>query len=345
MTRLVFDLKRDANANVLLNNLYKHTPMQTSFAVNTVALVDGVPRTLTLRDALVHYVAHQQEVIRRRSEHRLRKARARAHIVEGLLKAIDMIDAIIAAIRASDDKAAARTVLIAAPFEFSEEQAEHILDMPLSRLTRLGRSNLDEELAQLRETMAELEAILGDDAVLNGVVKDEMSAIRDEFATERRTPIEFDLGDLDIEDLIDDEELVVMMTAQRLHQVGLRRLVPHAGTRRPRRGRGAVEGRGLRHRPHPHDRPLVPAVLLEPRSRLPPQGAPHPRGRADRSGTGAGEPAPAPARRADRHRDRHPRLRDPPVPVLRDQGRRGEEDAVQRLRLAAAGRAHRGEPP
>jgi DNA gyrase subunit A len=213
VTRLVFDLKRDANANVLLNNLYKHTPMQTSFAVNTVALVDGVPRTLTLRDALVHYVDHQREVIRRRSEHRLRKARARAHIVEGLLKAIDMIDAIIAAIRASDDKAAARTVLIAAPFEFSEEQAEHILDMPLSRLTRLGRSNLEDELAQLRETMAELEAILGDDSVLDGVIKTELGEIRDEFATERRTPIEFDLGDLDIEDLIDDEELVVMMTA------------------------------------------------------------------------------------------------------------------------------------
>ena len=212
VTRLVFDLKKDAPSNVILNNLYKHTPMQTSFAVNTVALVDGVPRTLSLLEVLVHYVEHQREVIRRRSEHRLAKAAKRAHIVEGLLKAIDMIDGIIAAIRASDDKPAARVSLMSAPFEFSEEQAEHILDMPLSRLTRLGKTNLEEELAQLRETIAELEAILGDDAKLRQVIKDEMTAIRDEHANPRRTPIEFDPGDLDIEDLIDDEELVVMLT-------------------------------------------------------------------------------------------------------------------------------------
>ena len=210
---LVFELKKDAPALVILNNLYKHTPMQSSFAVNMVALVDGVPRTLTLRDMLVHYLAHQREVIRRRSEYRLDKAQRRAHIVEGLLRAIDMIDEIIAAIRASDDKAAARAALQSAPFDFSEEQAEYILDMPLSRLTRLGRTQLEEELAQLRATIAELEAILGDDAKLREVIATEMSAIRDEFADERRSPIEFDPGDLDVEDLIDDEEIVVMMTA------------------------------------------------------------------------------------------------------------------------------------
>ena len=213
VTRLVFDLKKDAPALVILNNLYKHTPMQGSFAVNTVALVDGVPRTLSLRELLVHYVAHQVEVITRRSQFRLAKARARAHIVEGLLKAIDMIDAIIAAIRASDDKPAARLALVAEPFEFSEEQAEHILDMALSRLTRFGRTSLEEEMAKLRETIAELEAILGDDVVLRQVIKTEIGEIRDEFATPRRTPIGFDPGDLDIEDLIDDEELVVMMTS------------------------------------------------------------------------------------------------------------------------------------
>jgi DNA gyrase subunit A len=213
VTRLVFELKRDAPALVILNNLYKHTPMQTSFAVNTVALVDGVPRTLTLRDALAYYVDHQVEVITRRSEYRLAKARDRAHIVEGLLKAIDMIDAVIAAIRASDDRAAAKAALMAAPFEFTEPQSEYILDMTLSRLTRLGRTNLEEELANLRSTIAELEAILGDDAVLRGVIKDELIEIRDQFATPRLTPIEFDPGDLDVEDLIDDEELVVMMTA------------------------------------------------------------------------------------------------------------------------------------
>ncbi len=212
-TRLVFDLKRDAPAFVILNNLFKHTPMQTSFAVNFVALVDGVPRTLGLRDALGHYVEHQREVIRRRSEYRLAKAAKRAHIVEGLLKAIDMIDAIIAAIRASEDKAAARASLRAEPFEFSDEQTEHILDMPLSRLTRLGRADLDAELAQLRETIAELEAILSDDVRLRTVIKDEMGAIRETFANPRRSPLTIDPGDLDVEDLIDDEELVVMMTA------------------------------------------------------------------------------------------------------------------------------------
>ena len=210
---LVFELKKDAPALVILNNLYKHTPMQTSFPVNMVALVDGVPRTLSLRDALVHYVEHQREIIRRRSEHRLRKAAARAHIVEGLLRAIDMIDAIIAAIRASEDKGAAREALRADPFSFSEEQTEHILDMPLSRLTRLGRTNLDDELAELRLTITGLEAILADDQVLRQVIKDEITEIRETFADERRSPIGFDPGDLDIEDLIDDEELVVMMTA------------------------------------------------------------------------------------------------------------------------------------
>lgn len=213
MTRLVFDLKKDAPAFVILNNLYKHTPMQSSFPVNMVALVDGVPRTLSLRDALFHYIAHQVEVVTRRSQDRLRKAAKRAHIVEGLLKAIGMIDAVIAAIRASDDRGQARETLMATPFDFSEEQAEYILDMQLSRLTRLGRTNLEEELAKLRETIAELESILGNDELLRQVIKDEMLAIRDEFANERKTPIGFDPGDIDIEDLIDDEELVVMMTA------------------------------------------------------------------------------------------------------------------------------------
>ena len=148
--RLVLRLKRDAPALVILNNLYKRTPLQTNFAVNTVALVDGIPRTLNLRDALVAYIDHQLEVITRRSQYRLDEAQRRAHIVEGLLKALDLIDEIIAAIRASEDKAAAREALMAAPFEFSTEQAEHILDMQLSRLTRLGRSQLEEEMAKLR---------------------------------------------------------------------------------------------------------------------------------------------------------------------------------------------------
>ncbi len=211
-TRLVIRLKRDANANVVLNNLFKQTPMQTSFGVNAVALVDGVPRTLNVAQMLTHYVAHQVEVVTRRSQFLLDKARARAHVVEGLLKAIDMLDAVIAAIRASDDRPAALEALRTAPFEFSEEQANHILDMTLARLTRLGRSNLEEELAKLLVEIAELESILNDPAKLRGVIASELGAIREKYANQRRTVITHDPGDMNVEDLVEDEELVVTMS-------------------------------------------------------------------------------------------------------------------------------------
>jgi DNA gyrase subunit A len=240
-TKLVIYLKRDANANVVLNNLYKHTPLQTSFGVNIVALVDGVPRTLNLVSALRAYVAHQVEVIRRRTEYRLKKARDRAHIVEGLLKALDMIDAIIATIRASDDKASARSALMAAPFEFTEIQAEHILDMTLSRLTRLGRTQLEEELAELRQKIAELEAILADESVLLGVIKAELLEIREEFATPRRAEITFDPGDMEAEDLITDEELVITMS-----KAGYVKAVPASQFRTQGRGGRGVQGAKLR---------------------------------------------------------------------------------------------------
>src|SRR6185295_4006089 len=135
--RLVIDLKRDANAQVVLNQLYKHTPMQTSFGVIMLALVDGVPKVLNLKEALEHYIAHQIEVITRRTQFRLDKARDRAHIVEGLLRALDAIDAIIALIRGSESADAARSALMAKPYEFSEIQANHILDMQLRRLAHL----------------------------------------------------------------------------------------------------------------------------------------------------------------------------------------------------------------
>ncbi len=240
-TKLVVYLKRDANANVVLNNLYKHTPLQTSFGVNIVALVDGVPRTLNLVSTLRAYVDHQIDVIRRRTEYRLKKAQDRAHIVEGLLKALDMIDAIIATIRASDDKPSARTALMAAPFEFTEVQAEHILDMTLSRLTRLGRTQLEEELTQLRQTIAELEAILADESVLFGVIKSELLEIRDEFATPRRAEITFDPGEMDAEDLITDEELVITMT-----KAGYVKAVPASQFRTQGRGGRGVQGAKLR---------------------------------------------------------------------------------------------------
>jgi DNA gyrase subunit A len=211
--RLVIKLKRDANANVVLNKLYKHTPLQTSFGVNTLALVDGVPRTLNLAQVLTHYIAHQIEVVTRRTQFLLDKARKRAHIVEGLLRALDMLDAVIATIRSSDDRASALEALMAEPFSFSEEQGRHILDMTLGRLTRLGRAELDEEMAKLRETMAALESILADPVKLRAVIADELGEIRTKFANERRSIITHDPGELGVEDLIDDEDIVVTMTA------------------------------------------------------------------------------------------------------------------------------------
>ena len=240
-TRLIIRLKRDANANVVLNNLFKQTPLQTSFPVNTVALVDGVPRTLNLAQTLTYYVAHQVEVVTRRSQFLLNKARARAHVVEGLLKAIDMLDAVIAAIRGSDDRPAALAALQAEPFEFSEEQASHILEMTLARLTRLGRTNLEEELAKLLEEITELESILSDPVKLRGVIASEMTEIREKFANERRTVITHDPGDMNVEDLVDDEELVVTMS-----RAGYVKAVSADAFRTQGRGGRGVQGAKLK---------------------------------------------------------------------------------------------------
>jgi len=240
-TRLVIELKKDAPALVILNNLYKHTPLQTNFAVNTVALVDGVPRTLNLVQMLQAYIDHQVEVIRRRSQFRLDKALKRAHLVEGLLKAIDVIDEVIALIRGSEDRAAARTGLMAEPFEFSIDQAEHILDMRLGQLTRLARIDLETEMENLRQTIADLEAILGDEARMFTVIKEELAAVREKFADERRSEITYDIGDLDIEDLIDDEELVVTMSER-----GYVKTVPADSFKAQGRGGRGIAGAKLR---------------------------------------------------------------------------------------------------
>jgi DNA gyrase subunit A len=211
-TRLVFELRRDAVPKVVLNNLFKYTPLQTTFSVNMVALDDGVPLTMNLLQVLQAYVAHQVEVITRRSQFRLDKAQARAHILQGLLRAIDMIDEIIALIRASENRGAAREALQAAPFDFSEVQATHILDLPLGRLTRLGRIDLQTELDALAETIAELEEILRNPVRLREVISTELTEVRDGYANDRRTALTIDPGEFDIEDLIDDEELIFTLT-------------------------------------------------------------------------------------------------------------------------------------
>ncbi|MBI5088541.1 MAG: DNA gyrase subunit A [Actinobacteria bacterium] len=175
-TNLVISLKRDANANVVLNNLFKLTQLQTSFGVNMVALVDGVPRT------------------------------------EGRIKALNIIDEIIALIRASDDAASAKAALIAEPYEFTELQATDILEMRLAQLTRLSRIDLEQELQDVHERIIELQSILDDPIKLRGVIKSEMTAIKDEFATPRLCPVVLDTGEMSIEDLVDDKELVILMT-------------------------------------------------------------------------------------------------------------------------------------
>ena len=211
-TNLIITLKRDANANVVKNNLFKLTQLQSTFSINMVALVDGVPRQVNLRDALVAYVKHQRDVITRRSQFRLDKAKRREHILEGRIKALDVIDAIIALIRASDDVAAARDGLMAAPYEFSEIQANDILDMQLRQLTRLSRLDLQTELDETRAKIIDLQEILDNSERLSSVIRDEITAIRDEFATPRVCELTYDDGEMSIEDLVDDKELVVVMT-------------------------------------------------------------------------------------------------------------------------------------
>ncbi|NNF54492.1 MAG: DNA gyrase subunit A [Acidimicrobiales bacterium] len=213
VTRLVFDLKRDATASVVLNNLFKFTPMQSTFSANMVALVDGVPRTLNLRELLVAYVDHQREVITRRTQFRLDKKKHRSHVLEGLIRARDVLDEIIALIRASDDRPDARAGLEAEPFSFSPIQADAILDMQLGRLTRLARINLEEELAALAAEIVELEAILADPVRRDSVIKEELQEIKEEFATPRISVLQDDPGEMAIEDLIDDEEVIISLTA------------------------------------------------------------------------------------------------------------------------------------
>jgi DNA gyrase subunit A len=240
-TRLVIDLKRDANAQVVLNQLYKHTPMQTSFGVIMLALVDNVPRVLNLAEVLNAYVAHQVDVVRRRTEFRLRKARDRAHIVEGLLRALDMLDEVIALIRGSADVEVARAGLMAEPFSFSEIQANHILDMPLRRLTGLERQKLIDEFAELTTTITELESILGDEVKLRNVIKSELAEIRQKFGDDRRSKITYDPGDLDTLDLIDDDEVVVTLS-----KGGYIKTVAADAFRRQGRGGRGVTGAKLR---------------------------------------------------------------------------------------------------
>jgi DNA gyrase subunit A len=234
--RLVVELSKDAIPQVVLNNLYKHTQLQDNFPVNMLALVDGVlPRVLNVQQVLGHYIDHQVDVVTRRTRYRLRKAEERAHVLEGLLIAVNNIDAVIALIRAAESADVARTQLMER-FELSEIQAVAILDMQLRRLAALERQKIQDEYDSLQKDIAEYKAILADPQRVLSIIKTELGEIKEKFATPRKTEIQADSGEMNIEDLIADEDVVVTITRS-----GYIKRVPVATYRTQGRG-----GRGIR---------------------------------------------------------------------------------------------------
>ncbi|MDQ3452647.1 MAG: DNA gyrase subunit A [Actinomycetota bacterium] len=239
-TRLVIELKRDANAQVVLNQLYKMTQLQDTFGVINLSLVDGVPRTLSLKATIAAYIDHQIEIITRRTAYRLRKATDRAHVLEGLIVALDNLDEVIALIRSAPSADAALGQL-QQRFELSEVQARAILDMQLRRLAALERQRILDEYAELQTLIAELQAILDDPGRVRGIIIEELTELRDRFGDARRTRIVPGGGDLDMEDLIAEEEVVVTLT-----RAGYVKRVKVSEYRTQKRGGKGVTGGALR---------------------------------------------------------------------------------------------------
>ena len=238
--RIVIELKRDAIPKVVLNKLYKHTPLQSTFGVNMVALVDNVPKTLSLREVIGHYVDHQREVIIRRTKHELREAEERAHILEGYLIALENLDEVIALIRASRDAETARTGLVER-FELTIVQAQAILQLTLSRLTALEADKIKAEYADKMELIKELREILGDEQKVLDLIKEELQEIADRFGDERRTEITHAEGEIDIEDLIADQQMVISITHS-----GYIKSLPLSTYRQQRRGGVGVTGMDMK---------------------------------------------------------------------------------------------------
>ncbi|QQZ09458.1 DNA gyrase subunit A [Heyndrickxia vini] len=237
--RVVIEVRRDANANVLLNNLYKHTALQTTFGINTLALVDGQPKVLNLKQCLYHYLEHQKIIIRRRTEFELRKAEARAHILEGLRIALDHIDEIISLIRSSQTTEIARNGLME-QFSLSEKQAQAILDMRLQRLTGLEREKIEEEYQELLKLIAELKAVLADEEKVLEIIREELIEIKERFNDNRKTEIvSGGIEQIEDEDLIPRENIVISLT----HNGYIKRL-PISTYRSQKRGGRGVQGMG-----------------------------------------------------------------------------------------------------
>jgi DNA gyrase subunit A len=231
--RIVIELRRDVTPQVILNQLYKHTQMEDSFGINMLALVDNTPKVLNLQEILEYFIKHQKEVIVRRSRFELKKAEDEAHIVEGLRKALDYIDEVIEIIRSSKDDDIAKAKLILR-FDFSDRQAQAIMDMRLKRLTGLEREKLDAQYQRLMDEIAYLTAVLNSDKMVRGIIKTELKEIRDKFADPRRSEITFDATKMEIEDLIADEDVVITVT----HRGYIKRLPLNTYHSQRRGGRG-----------------------------------------------------------------------------------------------------------
>ncbi|MGG5254497.1 DNA gyrase subunit A [Neobacillus sp. SM06] len=237
--RIYIEVRKDANANVVLNNLYKHTALQTTFGINLLALADGQPKVLNLKQCLEHYLSHQQTVIRRRTEFELKKAEARAHILEGLRTALDHLDAVINLIRSSQTTDIAREGLMT-QFQLSEKQAQAILDMRLQRLTGLEREKIEEEYQSLVKLIAELKAILADEEKVLEIIREELLEIKERFNDKRRTEIvSGGLENIEDEDLIPRENVVITLT----HNGYIKRL-PVSTYRAQKRGGRGIQGMG-----------------------------------------------------------------------------------------------------
>ncbi len=238
--RIVMELRRDANANVILNQLYKHTQMQDSFGVIMLALVDGRPRVLNLKEVLHYYILHQEDVITRRTKYELAKAEARAHILEGLTIALDHLDAVIKTIRESRTADIARAALMDG-FALSEKQAQAILDLRLQRLTGLEREKIQEEYQEVLKTIEYLKSVLADESKIFGIIKDELTKVKEQFGDDRRTRITLDASDMAIEDLIAEEDVVLTLT----HGGYVKRIALDTYRNQKRGGRG-VTGMGTK---------------------------------------------------------------------------------------------------
>ena len=238
--RIVIDVRRDANANVILNQLYKHTQLQDSFGVIMLALVDGSPRVLTLKEVLHYYIKHQQDVITRRTKYELAKAEARAHILEGLTIALDHLDAVITTIRESRTADIARERLMEG-FKLSEKQAQAILDLRLQRLTGLEREKIEEEYQEVLKMIDWLKSVLADEGKIDKIIKDELLAVREKYGDERRTEITIDTSEINVEDLIAQEDVVITLT----HNNYIKRM-PLDTYRRQKRGGVGVTGMGTK---------------------------------------------------------------------------------------------------